>query len=283
MFKVGGRVRREARGFLRSYARYRPVTVDTRLAHLGQLVARTKPELFASSDLSRYELRVFSQNGEDGVLVEILNRIGVGDRYFVEFGIQEGVEGNCVLLADVLGWSGLFLEADPQFFAEVSRKYEGTPVTVRREMVTADRIEEIFAAAGVPTELDVLSIDIDGNDIYVWEALGTHSPRVVIIEYNSGIRGEGPLAQPHDPDRVWDGGSAWGSSLAALETVGRRKGYSLVHTDLSGVNAFFVRDDLVPALGVDRVPRRTQNYGLTGITQAPSEPPGGWATLPEGP
>ena len=277
---MGGRVRREAREFLRAYARYRPTTIDTRLAHLGQLMARTNPGLFASSDLSRYELRVFSQNGEDGVLVEILNRIGTEHRYFVEFGIQEGVEGNCVLLADVLGWSGLFLEADPGFFASVSRKYAGTPVAVRREMVTADRIEEILASAGVPADLDVLSIDIDGNDVYVWEALTTHTPRVVVIEYNSGIRGEGPLAQPHDPDRVWEGGSDWGSSLAALEAVGRRKGYSLVHTDLSGVNAFFVRDDLLPSLGVDRAPRRTQNYGLTGITQAPSDPPGGWATLP---
>ena len=280
---MGGRVRSQARDFLRSYARYRPATIDARLAHLGQLMARTRPELFASSDLSRFELRVFSQNGEDGVLVEILNRIGVEHRYFVEFGIQEGVEGNCVLLADVLGWGGLFLEADPEFFAGVSRKYAGTPVDVRQEMVTAERVEEIFAAAGVPVGLDVLSIDIDGNDVYVWEALTTHRPRVVVIEYNSGILGDGPLAQPHDPDRSWDGGSAWGSSLAALEAVGRRKGYSLVHTDLSGVNAFFVRDDLLPALGVDRVPRRTQNYGLTGITQKPSDPPGGWATLSEGP
>jgi len=280
---MGGRVRSQARDFLRSYARYRPATIDARLAHLGQLMARTRPELFASSDLSRFELRVFSQNGEDGVLIEILNRIGVEHRYFVEFGIQEGVEGNCVLLADVLGWGGLFLEADPEFFAGVSRKYAGTPVDVRQEMVTAERVEEIFAAAGVPVGLDVLSIDIDGNDVYVWEALTTHRPRVVVIEYNSGILGDGPLAQPHDPDRSWDGGSAWGSSLAALEAVGRRKGYSLVHTDLSGVNAFFVRDDLLPALGVDRVPRRTQNYGLTGITQKPSDPPGGWATLSEGP
>jgi hypothetical protein len=283
VFKMGGLVRSQARDFLRSYARYRPATIDARLAHLGQLMNRTKPGLFASSDLSRFELRVFSQNGEDGVLVEILNRIGVEHRYFVEFGIQEGVEGNCVLLADVLGWAGLFLEADPEFFAGVSRKYAGTPVDVRQEMVTAERVEAIFASAGVPSDLDVLSIDIDGNDVYVWEALTTHRPRVVVIEYNSGIRGEGPLAQPHDPDRSWDGGSAWGSSLAALEAVGRRKGYSLVHTDLSGVNAFFVRDDLVAAVGVDRVPRRTQNYGLTGITQAPSDPPGGWATLSEAP
>ena len=75
------------------------------------------------------------------------------------------------------------------------------------------------------------------------------------------------------------GGSAFGSNVAALETVGRRKGYTLVHTDLTGTNAFFVRDDLVGAVGVDRAPRRSQNFGLTGISQSPSDPPGGWTTI----
>jgi hypothetical protein len=279
MFKVGGRVRRGARSFLRSYDRYRPASIDTRLGHLDDLMRRTGPELFATTDLSRYELRVFSQNGEDGVLIEILNRIGVTHRYFVEFGIQEGVEGNCILLADVLGWSGLFLEADPELFGVVSRKYAGTPVTVLRELVTADRFDAILGSAGVPVDLDVLSNDIDGNDIYVWEALSTHKPRVVVIEYNSGIRHDGPVAQPHDPDRVWDGGSAFGSTVAALEAVGRRKGYTLVHTELTGTNAFFVRDDLVAQVGVDRAPRRAQNFGLTGIQQPPSDPPGGWTVV----
>lgn len=272
-------MRSEARSFLRSYVRYRPTSVDQRFASLAELVRRADPSLFATNDLTRHELRVFSQNGEDGVLVEILNRIGVGPRFFVEFGIQEGVEGNCVLLADAFGWSGVFLEADPELHAVVARKYVDTPVQVVHELVTAARIDEILSAAGVPADIDVLSIDIDGNDIYVWDALTVVSPRLVVIEYNAGIRGTEPLAQPHDPDRVWDGGSAFGSNVAALETVGRRKGYTLVHTDLTGTNAFFVRDDLVRAVGVDRAPRRSQNFGLTGISQSPSDPPGGWTTI----
>ena len=276
MFKVGGRVRSGARSFLRSYVRYRPTSLDERFASLAELVRRADPSLFATDDLTRHELRVFSQNGEDGVLVEILNRIGVGPRFFVEFGIQEGVEGNCVLLADVFGWAGVFLEADPDLHAIVARKYADAPVQVVRELVTAARIDEILGAVDVPADLDVLSIDIDGNDIYVWDALTVVSPRVVVIEYNAGIRDRGPLAQPHDPARAWDGGSAFGSTVAALETVGRRKGYTLVHTDLTGCNAFFVRDDMVDAVGVDRAPRRAQNFGLTGISQPPSDPPGGW-------
>lgn len=280
MFKVGGPVRQRARSLLRSYVRYRPTEIERRLANMGELVRRSGPELFATEDLTRYEMRVFSQNGEDGVLVEILNRIGVAGRYFVEFGIQDGTEGNCVYLADVLGWSGLFLEADEQDFARVSRKYAGTAVATRRELVTADRIDEIFAAAGVPAEPDVLSIDIDGNDLYVWDALTAHRPRVVVIEYNGGIEPGQPRVQPHEPDRMWDGSGAFGSNLEALDVVAARKGYRLAYSDLAGVNAFYVREDLWDSLAIDRVPRRAQNFGLTGIRQTPAQPRGGWVAAP---
>jgi hypothetical protein len=279
VFEVGGPIRRRARHLLRSYALFRPMELDRRLAHLAEIVRRADPALFAGSDLTRYELRVFSQNGEDGVLVEILNRIGPTHRYFVEFGIQEGVEGNCVLLADVLGWSGLFIEADADGFAQVSRKYAGSRVQVVQELVTAERFDDILTAAGVPAEPDVLSIDIDGNDVYVWDALERFRPRIVVVEYNSGIAPERPQAQPHDPDRGWDGSGAFGSNLAALDVVAARKGYRLAHSDLAGVNAFYVRADLWDALGIDHVPRRAQNYGLTGIKQAPSAPPGGWSEV----
>ena len=280
MFKVGGPIRQQARSFLRSYARYRPPELDRRLDSLGSLSERADEALFAVRDLTRYEHRVFSQNGEDGVLVEMFARLGVANRYFVEFGIQNGTEGNAILLADVCGWSGLFLEADPKGFAAVSAKYAGTRVTVAQELVTADRIEAVLDAHGAPAEPDLLSIDIDGNDIYVWDAL-TRRPRVLVIEYNSGIRGPGALAQPHDSDRVWDGSGAFGSTLAALDVVAERKGYRLAHSDLTGTNAFYVRVEDWERLGIDEAPRRSQNFGLTGITQAPASPPGGWVDLSE--
>jgi len=272
-------VRRQARNFLRSYARYRPPEIDRRLGALAAVIGRADPSLFAVSDLTRYEQKVFSQNGEDGVLVEIFNRIGTGNRFFVEFGIQNGTEGNAVLLADVFGWAGLFIEADPDDFAQVEEKYAGSQVRVVRDLVTAASIGGIFAAADVPEEFDLLSIDIDGNDVYVWDALGGYRPRVVVIEYNAGIVADRPLAQPHDPERAWDGSGAFGSNLSGLEVVASRKGYRLAHSDLTGTNAFFVRDDLWGALGIDRAPRRTQNFGLTGIRQEPKEPPGGWVPV----
>ena len=276
MFEVGGSARRRARAFLSAYVRYRPTEIDRRLESLDRLVERADPELFAVSDLARYEMRGFSQNGEDGVLVEIFNRIGVTNRFFVEFGIQAGTEGNCVLLADVFGWSGVFIEADEVLFAALSAKYEGFPVRCVRDMVTAERIEEIFTSAEVPAAPDLLSIDIDGNDVYVWDALAAFRPRVLVIEYNSGIRSTGPVAQPHDPERVWDGSGAFGSNVAALDRVAARKGYRLAHTDLTGTNAFYVTEEDWSRLQLSDVRRRNQNFGLTGITQAPAAPPGGW-------
>jgi hypothetical protein len=140
-------------------------------------------------------------------------------------------------------------------------------------------VEVILRDAGVPTEPDVVSIDIDGNDVYVWRAMQHIRPRVVVIEYNSGIEPKGPLAQPHDPERMWDGSGAFGSSLEALDTVAREHGYRLAHTDLSGTNAFYVTEDDWPRLRLDHVRRRNQNFGLTGIRQRSATPPGGWQRL----
>jgi hypothetical protein len=279
VFKVGGPIRTRAKDLLRAYARYRPVEIDRRLAAVAEIARRADPSLYAGADLTASELRVFSQNGEDGVIVEIFNRIGVTNRYFVEFGIQDGTEGNAVLLADVFGWSGLFIEGDDELVDRVRRKYSHGPVDVLHGMVTAANINELFAAAGVPREPDLLSIDIDGNDLYVWRALEWARPRLVVIEYNSGILAEGPVAQPYAPERTWDGSGAFGSTLAALDVVAAEKGYRFAHTDLSGVNAFYVRDDLFDALGVTTPPRRSQNYGLTGIEQERRDPPGGWVRV----
>ena len=166
----------ERRGsFLRSYVRYRPTSLHQRFASLAELVRRADPSLFATDDLTRHELRVFSQNGEDGVLVEILNRIGVGPRFFVEFGIQEGVEGNCVVLADVFGWSA-FSSRRTRTCTRSWRASTPTSRAVVRELVTAARSTRSSPRADVPADLDVLSIDIDGNDIYVWHASPSSRP-----------------------------------------------------------------------------------------------------------
>jgi hypothetical protein len=254
-------------------------TTDRQVFHLAlaELIRRqSEPPISKPEDLTAFELGVYSQNGEDGVLAEIFRRLGPGRREFVEFGVGRGVEGNCVALADVLGWSGLFMEGDETASRSLVWKYRDNPrVRTARARVTAENVEELLAANGVSDEPDVISIDVDGNDLWIWKAMLRTRPRVVVIEYNAHLDHTRPLVIPYDPDWVWQGTDWFGASLAALEVVGRERGYRLVHTDIAGVNAFFVRDDCANRFDDLRsVPRRSQNYDGHGYGN-PEHPGGG--------
>lgn len=216
--------------------------------------------------LEGYEQRRRSQNGEDGVIAEIVRRIGAPGRFFVEFGAEEGLEGNCAALAED-GWSGLYIEADAAKFAALEANWRHRPeIRTRHALVEPETIEALFAEAGVPLEPDVLSIDVDSTDWYLWEALVSYRPRLVVVEYNASLPLDRRLVRLRDHDG-WDGSDYFGASLGAFEALGERKGYALVHTERRGVNAFFVRRDLLPGTGLpsgDEVPRHEANYYDTG-------------------
>jgi hypothetical protein len=195
-------------------------------------------------DLRSAELGVYSQNGEDGVLQALLHHLGPGRRFFVEFGAGAGAEANCVLLADHYGWSGLLIESDQEAYAGLAAKYAGIPrVRTVNAAVRADNVERLFGEAGVPEVFDVLSIDIDGNDYWVWQAIGAFSPRIVIAEYNGSFPAERQFVMPRDDHHAWDATDYFGASLGALRALATEKGYALVHLEASGVNAFFARAD----------------------------------------
>jgi len=207
------------------------------------------------------------------VIEEILRRIGIATRTCVEFGVETGIEGNCIFLADVLGWDALFLEGHPDRFRALAGKYRHRPaVQTVRAMVGPENIDALLADAGVPTELDVLSIDVDGADYWIWRAIERVRPRLVVIEYNSALDPARRLVQPLDAPGPWDGSDYFGSSLGALTSLAHTKGYRLVHTDLAGVNAFYVARELAePFESEDRVPVRAPNYFLGGLGHPPHE------------
>ena len=207
----------------------------------------------ADLPLSAYELSVFSQNGEDGIIFELCRRLQPAQS-FVEFGIQSGYQGNCVLLADVLGWSGVFIESDPAYFGNLQLKYSAnTWVQTIQEEITPANINVVFDRVSVPPDLGVLSIDIDGNDYWVWRALDRYRPAIVIIEYNARLSFDDPVVQAYEESST-DGGHLGGASLRAMQDLGSTLGYELVHTDLAGVNAFFVRKDLLQVSPSNRTP-----------------------------
>jgi hypothetical protein len=192
------------------------------------------------TELESHATRVHSQGGEDGVLLQIFERIGVASRTFVEFGAWDGVHlSNTANLRLAHGWSGLLLEGSDRADGHL----------VKRERVDAENIESLFARYGVPTEFDLLSIDIDGNDYWVWKAIENYSPRVVIVEYNVFFLAETAKTILYDANYNWNKDHFalyHGASLAAFEKLGREKGYALVHTEPYCPNAIFVRRDLLP-------------------------------------
>jgi hypothetical protein len=115
---------------------------------------------------------------------------------------------------------------------------------MREALVDRENVNALAAELGVPRELDLLGIDIDGNDFHVWEALDAVAPRVVVIEYNPKLPPPTRWVMHYDPRHVWDGSDQYGASLAALAALGQRKGYRLAACNITGSNAFFVREDL---------------------------------------
>lgn len=196
-------------------------------------------------NLRHFEQKIYSQNGEDGILSEIFRRIGTTDRYFVEFGVEDGLENNTRYLLQKHGWSGVWLEGSAEKVDRASQTFAQFPVRIFNKFIDRDNIPTIFEAVQVPVEFDLLVIDLDGNDYWVWQALANYSPRVVVIEYNASFLPGLEWVMPYDPAHYWDGSNHFGASLDALAALGQRKGYRLVACDSQGVNAFFVRQDLL--------------------------------------
>ena len=193
--------------------------------------------------LHRFENQVCSQNGEDGVIAEIFQRIGETDRTFVEVGCGGDGENNTSFLC-ARGWSGFWVDSDPAAGRLLERTRGERRIRLRTAMVTRENITGIFEELGVPPEFDFLSVDVDQNTYHIWAALRAYRPRVAVIEYNAAFPPGFDWKVVYDASAAWDGTINNGASLTALENLGREMGYSLVHCDSVGVNAFFVRTDL---------------------------------------
>ena len=196
--------------------------------------------------LARYSTSVFSQTGEDGIIAEIYNRIGVRDRTFVEIGVEDGLENTTRLLLET-GWQGTWIEGSEQSAAaarmHMREHIDAGRLTVIHALVTAENVNSLLDHAGVPASFDHLSLDVDFNTPHLWAALRRRS-RAACIEYNGHLPPSLALTVPYDPNAVWDGRTIWfGGSLKAMERIGRTKGMALVGCDLPGVNAFFVAED----------------------------------------
>lgn len=210
------------------------------------LILEHDPRTREPLSLTPHEYSVYSQNGEDGILAEILRRIGSSDRSFLEIGAGDGLE-NCTAFLLMQGWSGFWLDGSNAFAQTLAVAAPETRarITCHAEILTRENISDVLSALCVPKEFDVLAIDIDHNTYYIWQATNEWRPRIVVVEYNALVPPHLDWKVSYAPNVGWDRTHNFGASLKALELLGREMGYSLVGCDLSGSNAFFVRNDLI--------------------------------------
>ena len=191
---------------------------------------------------------IASQNGEDGLLLALLAEAGAVHRTFAE--IAAGTNGgNSGFLARELGWSGLMVDGSAENVEELRLRFNDRRVRIVHALVTRENVDELLRSSGLDGEIDVLSLDIDGNDLWVWEAIEAVDPRIAVVEYNAHFGPSRSVAVPYSADYAYEPGSTYfGASLAALARAGGRQGYRLVAVEPRGSNAFFLRDGVAPAI-----------------------------------
>lgn len=204
--------------------------------------------------LAECEFKVYSQFGEDGILQHLVTHVPISNKSFVEFGVEDFTEANCRYLCEVEPWKGLVLDSDP----ELEKKIKSQALSFFRELnalttfVTAENINQLLQKQGFIGNIGILSLDIDGNDYWVWKAITVAQPRIVVVEYNSIYGPDKAVAVPYDPTfSRQTAHTSWlycGASLAALVHLGAKKGYSFVGSNSAGNNAFFVSNCVIGGL-----------------------------------
>lgn len=190
--------------------------------------------------MKQFEKKIHSQNGEDGIIEHIFNNIGTTNKIAVEFGVSAGgggLETNTRYLSE-LGWKTYWI--DSELATDLPQN-----CVFKKQFLTPSNIVKTFKELKVPKEFDLLSIDVDGNDYHLREALEKYSPRVYVIEYNGSIPCDIPYIMPRNDSYVWQlWKTNFGASLLSYTEQADRLGYDLVYCESRGVNAFFVRKDI---------------------------------------
>jgi hypothetical protein len=215
----------------------------------GKLLVAQMRATTPSSNLQDAEFRVFSQGGDDGIIQYLIGIVRPVPESFIEFGVEDYRESNTRFLLLNDNWRGLVMDGSARNIASIRADYQFWRHGLRadRVFVTRKNINDAIAKHGLIGEIGLLSIDIDGNDYWVWEAIEIVQPVIVVVEYNSVFGPDWAVTVPYDPqfvrNRVHHSNLFFGASLAALHRLGTFKGYDLVGSNRAGSNAYFVRRD----------------------------------------
>jgi hypothetical protein len=235
----------------------RQVEINNQL--VGRLLANQVKALGPRRELREAEFKVYSQWGDDGIIQYLVHNVPLPSDSFVEFGVESYAEANTRFLLVNDNWRGLIMDGSREWMervrqGELSWRHELTAIDA---FITKDNVNELIGGAGFGGEIGILSIDIDGNDYWIWETLTVTDPAIVIVEYNSVFGRKRAVSVPYAADFRRDAAHAshlfWGCSLRALCLLAERKGYVFVGCNTNGNNAYFVKRALATNL-VARTP-----------------------------
>ncbi len=210
-----------------------------------QVVGRNNDKIHNS------EFRVFSQWGEDGIIQFLIKTVKIKHKIFVEFGVENYLQSNTRFLLVNNNWSGFVIDGSKKNIEYIKQDsiYWAHNLKAVCKFITKDNINELLLKNGISDDIGILSVDIDGNDYWVWESINCVSPRIVICEYNSIFGKKVKVTTPYRDDFVRNkyhfSNTVYGASISSLVSLAATKGYSLVAGNSSGNNIFFVRNDLL--------------------------------------
>lgn len=234
--------------YRRCYQKLHYETFKGNILAAQQLAAINSSRVTAAS-LDEVVFQVFSQRGEDGVIQYICSKIAVPDKTFIEFGVEDYTEANTRLLL-FNNWRGLVMDGSKLNIRFIKNDfiYWKYDLTALQSFITAENINRLISSYTDNSDIGLLSIDIDGNDYWVWEAITTIQPRIIVCEYNSAFGNKHAVSIPYDASfyktKAHYSNLYYGASLPALCHLAEKKGYDFIGTTSAGVNAFFVRKDI---------------------------------------
>jgi hypothetical protein len=227
--------------------------VDEVKALIGKAIANQVKSQGVYKNIHDAEFKVFSQFGDDGIIQYLINNIEIDSesQTFVEFGCENYIEANTRFLLINNNWRGLVIDASETNIKSIKQDaiYWKHALIAIHSFITRDNINQIISSQGFSGELGILSIDIDGNDYWIWECINVVNPILAIVEYNSILGDEYAITVPYDPDfrrtKAHASNLFFGSSLKALYHLAESKGYFFVGSNSAGNNAYFVRKDKI--------------------------------------
>jgi len=211
----------------------------------------TKPSVPIDFDV--LEKSIYAQGAEEAMLQRIFELVEPKSKFCVEFGASDGLRNsNTARFLLEEGWRGAFIEGSDYRFGRLQSNWQDNKsARLHQAIVTPENAEDLFSQIGVPNSFDLLSIDIDGNDYWVWKAIENFRPQVLVIEYNPYYEPPKRWVMKYNADHEWDGSSYYGASLESLYWLGQSKEYELLCCDRQGNNAFFVEKEFFPRFGID--------------------------------